>query len=255
MAHSKVISMKFSLLQFKLSLLCIIFTSVALANEKSVSLSFVDYPPYYSQDLQNDGPISEIIALAYKKQGYKVSTEQLPWARALEWTKEGKYDGIYTAWYREDRKEHFAFSSPLPANEIVLFKHKNTQVNFKSYADLKPYLIGIVRGYANPPGFDDAGLKTAAVTSDKQNLLKLSDSRIDLALVDKATGNHIIRTKIPAMQEKLDWVSPPLKVDPQYIMFSRKAPNFETKLNDFNAGLKQITDSGELQEILDKHGL
>jgi polar amino acid transport system substrate-binding protein len=66
---------------------------------------------------------------------------------------------------------------------------------------------------------------------------------------------HIIRSKIPDMQDQLDWVEPPLKVEPQYIMFSRRALGFEKKLADFNAGLQQITDSGDLQKILNKHGM
>ena len=247
--------MKHSLSALKLGLLSLCFASTIHASDKSVSLSFIDYPPYYGKQLDNDGPISEIIQLAYKTQGYTVTAEQLPWSRALEWTKEGKYDGIYTAWYRKDREHDFAFSAPLPANEVVLFKHKNNKVTYQQYTDLKPYVIGVVRGYANPPGFDEANLKTAAVTSDKQNLLKLADSRIDLALVDKALGMHIIRSKIPDMQDQLDWVEPPLKVEPQYIMFSRRALDFEKKLADFNAGLQQITDSGDLQKILNKHGM
>lgn len=227
-----------------------------LSEEKNVSLSYVSYPPYYDKDLELGGPLSEIIVAAFADQGYRVRREQLPWSRAIKWTEEGKFDGLYSAWYREEREEHFAFSSPLPGNELVLFKQKKTQISFKDYKDLKPYSIGVVRGYANPPGFDEADLNLAAVTTDKQNLLKLADSRIDLALVDKALGKYILKTELPSDKaSQIDWIEPPLKVENQYLMFSKKAPDYQQKLEAFNKGLKVITENGELQRILEKHGI
>ncbi|KZY31157.1 MULTISPECIES: ABC transporter substrate-binding protein [unclassified Oleiphilus] len=195
--------MKSLLFSTNLALLGLLTATLAYSSEKQVSLSYVDYPPYYGKTLENGGPISEIISAAFKLKNYKVTKEQLPWSRALEWTKEGKFDGIYTAWYRKDREKDFAYSAELPANKVVLFKRKDAQINYQSYSDLKPYTIGVVRGYANPPGFDEAGLTLAPVTTDKQNLLKLSASRIDLVLVDKALGNYIIKTQIPDMANQL----------------------------------------------------
>jgi polar amino acid transport system substrate-binding protein len=241
---------------FKSTLFCLfLVSSFAYAHEKKVSLTYLNYPPYCSQHLENGGPMTEIILSAFEHQGYEVSLEQLPWKRAFEWTKEGKFDGIFTGWYRDERTEHFAYSSALPPNEIVLFKQKETEIEFTSYDDLRPYTIGIVNGYANPEGFDEAGLNVAPVIEDKQNILKLGSARIDLALVDKATGNHIIRTQFPHLENKLDWLEPPLKTETQHIMFSRNAEGYQQKVEDFNAGLKHITETGKLQEILNKHGM
>jgi polar amino acid transport system substrate-binding protein len=247
--------MKSSLIAFSCYICLLLSAQTSLAQEKQISLSYVNYPPYYGETLENGGPITEIIVSAFNKQGYSVSLELLPWSRALEWTKEGKYDGIFTAWFREERKEFFAFSSPLPANEVVLFKLKERDISYQNYSDLKPYSIGVVRGYANPQGFDEAGLKLAAVTTDKQNFMKLAGSRIDLALADKATGKYLIKTEIPDMVDKIDWIEPPLKIDTQHIMFSKQAAHYLRKLEDFNKGLATITASGELENILQKHGM
>ncbi len=228
---------------------------LVIAEDKMVSLSYVSYPPYYDENLENGGPLSEIIETAFANQGYFVKLEQLPWSRAFKWTEEGKFDGLYGAWYRVEREADFVFSDPLPGNELVLFKHKKLQLSFNDYKGLKPYSIGVVRAYANPPGFDEAGLNLETVTTDKQNLLKLADARIDLALVDKALGKYIIKKELPAEKAaELDWVEPPLKIENQYLMFSKKAPDYRLKQEAFNKGLQAITDSGELQRILEKHG-
>ncbi len=228
--------------------------SKLLAEEKTVSLSYVSYPPYYSEDLQNGGPLSEIIVAAFADQGYSVKREQLPWSRAIKWTADGKYDGIYTAWYRVERESDFVFSTALPGNELVLFKHKKHQISYKEFTDLKGYSIGVVRGYVNPPGFDNAGLDLAEVTTDKQNILKLSDARIDLALLDKALGNYILRTELPPEKAmEIDWIEPTIKIEPQYVMFSKKAKNYLEKQEAFNRGLKSLTESGELKRIFERH--
>ena len=57
------------------------------------------------------------------------------------------------------------------------------------------------------------------------------------------------------MVDKIDWIEPPLKIDNQHIMFSKQAANYLRKLEDFNKGLATITASGELDNILKKHGM
>jgi len=40
----------------------------------------------------------------------------------------------------------------------------------------------------------------------------------------------------------------------QYLMISKQARDFKIKLEAFNLGLKKLTESGELNKILAKHG-
>ncbi len=236
--------------------ICLILFTIIFSNayaEKQVRLSFVDYPPYYGEHLHEGGPYSEIIKAAFEEEGYIVVREQLPWARALDSTRLGEYDALYTAWYRKDREADFLFSDPLPPNELVLFKRKNEKIAFATLADLKPFQVGIVRGYVNPPGFDEAALKVQEVRSDKQNLQKLANRHIDLAIMDLALGKYILRNELKRYGAMIDWISPPLEVADQFLMFSRKAPDFRKKRDAFNAGLAKIKASGKFQSILDKH--
>ena len=132
----------------------------------------------------------------------------LPWKRALERTKDGKYDRLFTVWYRPEREEWFVFSNPLPANEIGFFRHKDHALSYASFEDLKDQTIGVVRGYAAPPGFEEAGLKTAEATDDEENLRKLHKGRVELALVDKVVGTHTLNTVLSDAKSDLVWVDP-----------------------------------------------
>ena len=239
---------------FVVILICLIYSLPTGANANKVVLAYVDYPPYYGKSLENGGPITEIIVQAFKLAGYRVNLKFVPWARGLQGTKIGIYDGLFTAWYRKDREQWFVFSAPLPPNEIGFYKRKKDNIKFNSFEDLKSYRIGVVWGYSNPPGFKEANLRTQEVTTDKKNLLKLALSRIDLALTDTALGQYIIRTEIPEQASKLEWIDPPVEVVNQYLMISKQAKNFRKKLEAFNSGLKMLSDSGRLDKLLTKHG-
>ena len=158
----------------------VISCSGASAAERTLNIAATEFPPYYGKDLENNGFFTEIIREAFKRSGYNLEIDFLPWKRALEGAKRGKYDGLYSVWYRLEREEWFVFSDALPANELVFFKHKDMDISFGSYDDLKPYTIGVVRGYALPPGFEEAGLKTALGNDDEQNMRKLYKRHVAL---------------------------------------------------------------------------
>lgn len=50
--------------------------------EKLISLTSAEYPPYYGKELNNQGPVTEIVNQAFAKVGYKVMIDFFPWARA-----------------------------------------------------------------------------------------------------------------------------------------------------------------------------
>ncbi len=51
------------------------------------------------KDLEGHGFMTELIIEAFAWVGYDVTVKFLPWKRALESTKSGKYDGLLTVWY------------------------------------------------------------------------------------------------------------------------------------------------------------
>lgn len=225
------------------------------AEEKKVVLVASEFPPFSGEQLPNGGPVVEITVEAFKKVGYQVEVTFLPFARQIQYGKDGEADGIIMLWHTQEREEWCVFSDPLPACQIGFYKRKSDPIRFSTYADLKPYRIGIVRGYANPSGFDEAQLNTEAVTFDQQNLQKLQAHRIDLALIDKWVAHYLIQTKFPEFAAELEWMDPPLEITQQYLGVSKKAIEYERKVRDFNQGLKELTDAGGVNRILAKHGL
>jgi polar amino acid transport system substrate-binding protein len=228
--------------------------SATFAAERKLDIAATEWPPFYGKDLENQGFMTEIILEALKRVGYDASIKFLPWKRALEGTKLGKHDGLYSVYYRKEREEWFVYSDPLPANEWGFYKRNDAEISFESFEDLRPYTIGVVRGYVAPPGFDEAELKTDLAKDDEQNLRKLQKGRVDLVLTDRIVGKYIINTKIPEATSELDWLDPPVSTEIQYLVFSKKSPDYETILSEFNKGLAEIQADGTLKAIMAKHG-
>lgn len=233
--------------------ICLDILNVAEAAQRQVVLAATEYPPYYGEHLESKGFISEIISTAFQRVGYDVEVKFLPWKRAYGMAQAGDFDGVYTGWYRKNREQWFEFSDPLPANELGFYALRERNISYVVLNDLQPYKIGVVRGYVNPPEFEQARLNTIEVTEDRQNILSLSRGWIDLVLIDKFMGQYIINTEFPDSVNKFIWLDPPIKVENQYLMFSKKAKNFLKTSQDFNHGLKQLAQEGKIDAIITKH--
>lgn len=224
------------------------------AAEKTISLTSAEYPPYYGEKLKDKGPVTEIIAEAYKSVGYRIEVFFFPWKRGEMYARKGVYDGMFPPWHSEEREKYFVFSDPIFPNQIGFYKRKGVSIKFKSFDDLKDLVIGIVRGYVNPKGFDEADLYTVEVTYDIQNLKRLAKNRIDLALIDKRLADFLIDIELPDFRDSLEWMEPALEYKMQYLCISKKTKNPGLLINQFNKGLKSIKKSGMYHRILSKHG-
>ncbi len=222
----------------------------ANAESKKVILDAYDFPPYLGVDLQNKGIAAQIATEAYARVGYHAEIRFVPFARALEECKSGAVDGILMVWNSGNRGTYLAFSDPLPPNDYGIYKLKSTPIKSSSYADLKPFKIGIVIGYALPPGFADANLNTEAVTLDELNFRKMLAGRIDGMLVEKQVAQFLIESKFKESEHKLEWVGPPLQTLIPYLGISKNTPESSKKLTDFNEGLKQMSAEGRVMAIL-----
>lgn len=234
--------------------IAVLVSGPGLAADKTLKLAATEYPPFYGKELKDHGFITEIIATAFERSGYQIDVKFLPWKRALEKTKDGAYVGLFTVWYREEREQWFVYSDPLPANEVGFYKRVADEISFTNYHDLQPYRIGVVRGYVNPPGFDEAELNTFVVVDDETNFRKLAKGRIDLVLTDRLLGQNVINTVLVGSGVAFEWVTPALAIETQHLVFSKQVDGYEQRSLDFNSGLAAIEADGTLAAIMKKHG-
>jgi len=228
--------------------------SPAEAETRTLTIASTEYPPFYGSNIENNGFMTEIVAEAFSRSGYEIAVSFLPWKRAFDGTQAGRYDALFTMWYREEREEWFNFSDALPANEQGFFQRSDAPVEFSDLSDLSDYTIGVVRGYAPPPAFAEANLNVSLAADDEENLRKLFHGRIDLALVDRIVATYIASSALSSGKDELEWQGTVIQSETQHLAVSRQVEDHEAIMDAFNRGLSEMRAEGRVAAIMASYG-
>ncbi len=209
-----------------------------------------------SERAPGQGLVIRIATAAMNRSGYEVKTTFLPWARALDLTKAGTVDGIAGVWFAAERASTLQYSNPLTSTKIGFFKRIDNPVTFATLSELRGYSIGTVRGYANPPAFEEARLHTEEASDDETNLRKLAGKRVQFVLIEKKAWRRVCSTTAcRSLKNQLVWMEPAVSVMPLYVAFSRNARNHDELVNAFNQGLEALKKDGSLARWISEAGV
>jgi ABC-type amino acid transport substrate-binding protein len=248
------------------------------AAERQVKLVASDWEPYVGSHMPNKGFISTVIIQAFRKAGYDVSIEFHPWDKALQMAAEGNADGIFPAYQEKSREEYLVFSDTIYKSPLGICKRRKVlypspgggivqpgpHIEFitdprinqtQALRDLKNYKFGVVSGYVNTPEFDAADfLIKVEAPSDEANIAQLLRDDVHLILIDKYVARNIMIKKFPWFSEEVAFMHPPLSLKELYLAVSKKTPDFEEKMEAFNAGLRILRQDGILDMLMRRYG-
>lgn len=226
------------------------------AADKSFIITTEEYAPFIGAELRDNGWTMAVARAILEPQGYSVSLELVPWARAVQCSKSGKCDGLYLAYYTQERTQWYLFSDPIGEVRTGIYKLKSRDISFTTLEDLRPYTIGMTRGAAISPEFDTADyLHKDEVEHDSVNVKKLLKGRIDLVAAPEPVFQNLIVTTLPPDQhDKFEFMTPYLSVQRLHMAISKNSPDYQQKLEDFNRGLKAIMADGTYDQILRSYG-
>jgi polar amino acid transport system substrate-binding protein len=219
----------------------------------------------YSQELtvsivtdaeKKDGYLVEITEEAFRRVGYDVQIEYLPWKRALVMAmNQGRYDVLLGAYHTQERAQKMAYSEPIGRVEISILSKKFRGVTYETLKDLEPFVIGHINGATVNQSFDQAAqeyLNVEYVSDVQQNIEKLVRGRIDLVIDKKRNIQEIIEGEYAAFVDVLEFIEPPLEIDYFYNAFPKSRRGFQQKLKDFNRGLQMMKEDGTLELMSEK---
>lgn len=227
-----------------------------IAEAKTINLVTVEWMPHYGPSMKDGGIVIDISTEAFKKVGYDLKVDYKPWKRALIEGAEGeKYHGVLGAYYSEERNKKFLYSDATTDTSTVFFKRKGDNITYKTLKDLTPYKVGVMRGSAHSEEFDSATfLQKDVILNQHGNIQKLFKKRVDLIVGSRKVILYEINTNLPEFTGKIEIMGPPLQTHYLHIIISRKVPEFEQIIKDFNLGLKKIKENGTYDNLLKKHG-
>ncbi|WP_199911815.1 substrate-binding periplasmic protein [Dongshaea marina] len=238
---------------------CLLLSAVlisGLCEARTISMVTTNWAPYYSEELDEDGVITALVREAYSRVGHKTSIRFIPWKRAMQEGEIGTSDVVMGAYYSEERAKRFIYSHPFYEIKVGLIALKSLGVtHFRSLEDLKPYTIGVSRGWANSEAFDKATfLHKEEATNQILNVRKLFKKRVDMVVMAHGVFNYERNRMRQAIDQKFIFIKPLLGRKPLYLMAGKDLPRSEQFIDDFNRGLGMMIRDGSYEKILQRFG-
>ena len=246
-----------------LILMAVFVMGTALAADKALPIGATEYPPFEYVGLNGKvvGADTEIIEQVIKRLGYTSEVRLQPWTRVMLAGKQGEIAAVYSALKNPEREEFFYFSDPISASTAVFFKRKEMPFQWKIFDELKSMRVATCAGYAYPKEFIEAlrQKKFASVVetfgdgAELVNLQHLKNKRVDLVITDVNVGQYLIN-KHNNEFDGIDY-SPRVigSAESFYLAFSKRWPNSEQLVKEFNAELAKFVAAGEQKKIFDKY--
>lgn len=217
-----------------------------------------EWPPYASEEMEQQGFFTTIISAAFRRMGREPDYEFMPWKRGVREVQHGRAFATFPYIITPERQENFDFSDPVVISTGRLFYHRphlKQPPSFQQLSDLKPYRIGGILGYWYEKPFKEAGLDTYYVTTEAQSVQQLALGRVQLAAMEEWVGWAVINRLYPQQTHQFAMLPQPLNQDPVRLMVSRRYPEAQKLLQAFNQALGELKASGEHQRILERFGI
>ncbi|USD33547.1 MULTISPECIES: substrate-binding periplasmic protein [Vibrio] len=221
-----------------------------------LTLTSLEWPPYAGRNLDAQGASVAVVKAAVEAMGHELNVEFYPWERAVHLAKnQAKYAGYFPEYYFD--ASDLIFSNPIGTGPLGFVENKANPISWSSLQDLKSVKIGVVRGYVNTEELDSmiasGTLQSEAVTSDNQNLKKVSGQRIPLAVIDSNVLNYLLTSdkSLQAAQDKLQMNSKLLEEKELFIAFGNDETGKKWKAI-VDEGLKKIDSKQIMSDYFKK---
>jgi polar amino acid transport system substrate-binding protein len=222
------------------------------ASSKTIKLATLNWPPFYSEDLPENGFFTAISREAFKRAGYTLDVQFTTWNEALEMAKKGNFDGVLGAYHSSEREQSFDFTDPIATNEEVFFAKKGSGITYQKVEDLKKYKVGALKGGIAGNELREMGMTVVDTGSDLDNFKKLNQGGIGLYLFGKQNFYYQIANspEWKPLADSVEMVEPPYKTYDMFCALTKKMPNSGKIVEEFNKALEEMKTDGTYEKIL-----
>ena len=227
-----------------------------------ITLVADEWCPYNcTPDTDHPGFMIEIAQYAFEQAGHTIAYTTIPWARAIQKTRSGQYDGIVGTGL--DETPDFIF----PEHELGLAAHtffvkQGASWKYTGLDSLEQISLGVTRGYSygnlfevyiQPNQGDPERIQiVSGETGLMQNIRKLLLERVDAIIEDRSVFQYYLHQTKNTNRFSEAGVAYLEKV---YIAFSPKNPSAKQYARILSNAMMALRASGKLTEILERYGL
>ncbi len=184
--------------------------------------------------------------------GHKAEFEFMPWKRAYEMTKKGKYIATFSWTKTPERQDEIFY----PKNELALSKevgfYKKSRfpngLSIKRAEDIKDQnlkMVGI-SSYWYEKEFKKKGINIHIVSSSDLAWKMLNGERADIMIENSDVGNVELQATLGQGKEAEFGMTAPIRTGKMFILFSRVHSKGKEIMNQYDATVSKLKAAGEL---------
>lgn len=244
----------FSFISILLLILCIFNSST----DKELFMQNEHWPPYtiFHADGSVTGVDIEILREMARRLDVDLKIVEAPWVRCLVDMEKGSADILSAALKRPDRENYMYYLEPpyLEYSTKCFYVKRGSRVKIKKYTDIYKYKVGLTRGSAYFPEFDEDERVNKVVVADTNQLIKmLMAGHLDVFIGTEEVIEYFIMSNKSydrSLFEKADFEYN-LKT-PFYFTISKKSP-FMKRVPEMEKILRELKKEGFVQRVRDKY--
>lgn len=228
-------------------------------DKKIIQLVTESYIPYgYEENGLVKGVAVDVVTEAFRRIGYNVELKMLPWTRALQMVEDGDTDGIFCAFYSDERAIFMDYlQEPLAYEAQYCYTLKDSSVVFDGTLDsLKPYRIGVIQDWYYGAAFDEAvksgDFAVERVTDLSVNIQKLLDGRIDVIVNPRLSTLYYLK-QMKIQDRVVEQTVPFREPTALYLGFTKKRFLDPALVRDIDTELAEMKADGTYQRIVDQY--
>lgn len=236
--------------------------AASTAPAATITIVADEWCPYNCEPGSDEpGYMIEIAQKVLGEAGHTIEYRNMPWSRAIEEARKGKFDAIVGA--AEGDAPDFQFpSSSLGVSSNVFLVKKGSAWRYTDMASLDSVSLGTIRDYSYGDELDayiaqhEKDAKRIQVASGDAaldtNVKKLAAGRVGAIVEDRNVAEYLLAD----LGQQAEFESAgDLGEDALYIAFSPANPNGKEYARLLAEGVDKMRASGELATLLKKYGL
>mgnify|MGYP000554002769 CR=1 FL=1 len=232
----------------RLMVLTCLISSAAIADNKTVYLVSLEWPPYTGEMLNHQGASVAVARSMFEAMGYNLVVDFMPWSDAIKVGSDpkSKYMGFFPIYQSKTRDEQCHYSEPIGFSPLGFAQLKSLQLPLENMDDLSGVApIGVVKDYFNSEEFDARAklgeILTVEAETDLKNLIQLGQNELPLIVIDRHVMDYLLGAEnaLQPYRNNISFNKMLLEEKRLYICF-KKTPDAIQTLQVFNRGVEKI---------------
>jgi polar amino acid transport system substrate-binding protein len=237
--------------------MCLAISKIAIAEEKTRSITLVGEDEWYPYAAYKDGKLQgwavDIIDAAFAAVNVKVNFKSAPYARCLMLAETGQELACFDSLKDSKLSKVFLFHvEPIFKAEIGIYALQSSVESNLQVHHLRGKHVGVTHGYTYTDEVDtDQSIRREVAPTDLSNLRKLLRQRSDYSLIYTRVVDYLINRYPEEFNGKIKQVGS-IGQNSLYVSFSRQRAESAKYAELLDRGLRQIKKNGTYAKLEQK---